>query len=170
MHGYLSFVAVALGAFSLCGVVACWAFMAAPWRYPPPAADLRFLRIQPRRKLTGRFGADAPITIGATVNGSGDPTDTFEFSVAANKKLVLQLLGPTSVLVGIWAVDSTGANIIPGLLRVCGANGARGCHLFKAAANCSIEVTNATGGSYSLKLREWNFGDYFTIRFYPSTC
>jgi hypothetical protein len=111
--------------------------------------------------------ADSTISIGQTVTGSGDPVDTYSFNVGANKKLVLELLGPTSVLAGIWV--GTEAAPPNGVLRVCGSN-SKGVHLFKKAGPCVIQVTNDSGGVYSLKLRPWSFFDYATIRFYPSTC
>jgi hypothetical protein len=111
--------------------------------------------------------ADSTISIGQTVTGSGDPVDTYSFNVGANKKLVLELLGPTSVHAGVWL----GTAAVPpyGVLRVCGS-GVRGVHLFKKAGPCVIQVTNEDGGPYSLKLRPWNLLDYATISFYKSTC
>ncbi len=114
--------------------------------------------------------ADGTIAVGQTVNDSGDVIDTFTFSAPATT-LVLQLNGPTSVMAGIW----TGTEAVPpnGVLRVCGAN-SWGRHTFKMAGPCVIQVTNSSGGAYTITLRKWTIWDNFQMNplwnLHKSTC
>jgi hypothetical protein len=124
--------------------------------------------------------ATGTIAIGQTVAWSGDPSDSWAFTVGSGKTLLLIPGG--NVLAGIWMTNPDGSIIKPGLVRACGPR-AWGRHSFNAGGSAVVIVTGPGGGGgsgppitspYGLTLREWTTADNLQMNklwnFHPSTC
>lgn len=107
------------------------------------------------------------IAVNQTVYGTIATGQNIQYSIKipTAAKYVVQMGGTASVLFGIWEGSIAPGN---GDLRVCGV-ARRGTRTLNADTHI-IQVTGNSAGPFTLLVRPWNFGDYFTINFYGSTC
>jgi hypothetical protein len=148
-----AFFLFTLAAFSCLGLSVFALAWLAPWEERLTKAQLQ--ATMPAIHESVKLRDPGPVAIGATVPGSGDPVDLFTFTAPATTLLV-ELNGPSSVTASIWT----------GLEPVKGNGLAKGCgnntwirHTWKSGGPCCIQVTNPTGGPYTLTLAKWTVAD-----------
>lgn len=115
-----------------------------------------------------------PISLNTVVNTSFIQSHIrdYELDVETAAKYVVEMGGTANILVGVYGPFPVGKNLAAGTgngkLRVCGV-GKRGTRTLDPGRYL-VQLAQNSAGSCTLKVRNWNFLDYFTIGFYKSSC